>query len=272
MLGHRFKHPSRITFRRTVAALLTFWVATANLCKSSAAASYEEFPDRSVKLVVGSATGSAVDIIARLFAQHLSELWKQPVIIDNRSGANGQIAAGVVARSAPDGYTLMITTAATLTTNPVLYPDTGQFVVEDLEPVTVLVRNDFVVAARSSLNVRTFEEFLAFASANPGKLNVATSVRGGAANLTAELFKQRSQLEYTVVPFNGGGASINSLLGGHTEATFESLTLTEPLGRSGPACSSCNNRPNEEFVYAQSPLPSRRPVILASKSAAGSLW
>src|SRR5215204_4995673 len=170
------------------------------------------YPDRPVKIIVGSTAGSAVDVIARLFGQHLSEAWKQPVIVENRGGANGQIAARAVAQSAPDGYTLMISTAATLATNPVFFPENGAFVLDQLDPVTMLVSNDFVIAVRSSLNIKTLPDLIDFVKKNPAKLNVATSVQGGAANLAAELFKLRAQLDYSVIPHNGGGASINSIV------------------------------------------------------------
>ena len=174
-----------------------------------------EYPDLPVKIIVGSAAGSAVDVIARFFGQNLSVVWKQPVIVENRSGANGQIAARAVAQSAPDGYTLMISTAATLATNPVFFPESGSFVLDQLDPITMLVSNDFAIAVRTSLNIKTLSELIAFVKKNPSKLNVATSVQGGVANLAAELFKYRAQLDYSVIPHNGGGASMTSILGGH---------------------------------------------------------
>lgn len=231
MIGRGLRHLRKSWLR----APRCFVVAAAAGCVilSGVGPAAAAYPDRAVKIIVGSAAGSAVDVIARLFGYHLSELWKQPVVVENRAGANGQIAARAVAQSSADGYTLLLSTAATLTTNPVFFPEAGAFVLDQLDPVTVLVSNDFAIAVRPTMNVKTVSEFIDFTKKSPSPLNVATSVQGGTAYLAAELFKRRAHIDYSVIPHNGGGAAINSILGGHTDAILESLTLTAPLVESG---------------------------------------
>lgn len=224
-----FKQGIRAWTYRIVGVLITA-ALTLSLGSLPAAAQY---PDRPVKLIVGTAPGNAVDTIARIFGRYLSELWKQPVVVENVGGANGLIAARAVANAAPDGYTLMITTAATLTTNPVFNPQNGRFVLERLDPISILASNDFVLAAHQSLNIRTLPAFVGYAKANPSKVTVASSVTGGTSNLAAELFKQRASLAYVVVPHNGSGAAVTSILGGHTNALFDALTLSEPAAKEG---------------------------------------
>ncbi len=212
--------------RSRIAALVLALLAAANT-------QAQNYPNRVVRFVVSAAAGSTPDLVGRLFAQHLAEEWKQPVIVENRSGANGALGAEMVARAAPDGYTFLVATAGTLTTNPFLYPKMGPLVITGLAPVTKLVNSDFFVAARGNLGVRSVQDLVRMIRANPGRLNSATSQAGSAAYLGNELFKQSGNMDYTVVPHSGGAASATAVAGGHADFTINTLAMIDPLLHSG---------------------------------------
>jgi tripartite-type tricarboxylate transporter receptor subunit TctC len=195
----------------------------------SLGASAETYPSRVIKMIVSTTPGSSVDVIARIVSQPLSEALNQPVVVETRGGANGQIAAAQVASAQPDGYTFLVTTASTLATNPFLFPDTASTVLSGLDPVTLLVNNELVIAVRPTLGVRSFPDLIQWIRQNPGKLNFATSSRNGALNLAAELLKHTTKLDFTIVPHNGEGVAINSVLGGHTDAIIATTTVIEPF-------------------------------------------
>lgn len=200
-------------------------------CQSAVLA--QEWPSQPITFVVSTTPGASPDIIARLFAQHLGEALKQPIVVENRGGANGQIAVGIVARAPADGYTFLVTTAATLSTNPSLYPKAGSIVVTELRPVTKLVNLDFVISARPTLGINSARALVSKAKAEPGKLNAATTALGSAAYLTAELFKQASGANFMTIAHNGGGQAITAVLGNQVDLLFETVALSEPLITAG---------------------------------------
>ncbi len=206
-------------------AMLVGLLACLPACEPAAAQTY---PSQPIRFIVSTTPGASPDIVARLFAQHLGEALKQPVVVENRGGANGQIAVGAVARAPADGYTFLVTTAATLTTNPSLYPQTGSIAVTGLKPVTKLVDLDFVVTARRSLGIATLQDLVRRAKAEPGKLTAATTALGSAAYLTAELFKQSAGVDFLTVTHNGGGQALNSVLGDQADLLFETVALSAP--------------------------------------------
>jgi len=193
----------------------------------------QSYPSRPITFIVSTTPGASPDIIARLFAQHLGEALKQPVVVENRGGANGQIAVGAAARAPADGYTFLVTTAATLTTNPSLYPKTGSIAVTELKPVTKLVDLDFVITARASLSIKSLQELVDRAKAEPGKLTAATTALGSAAYLTAELFKESAGVHFLTVAYNGGGQAVNAVLGDQADLLFETVALSNPLIDAG---------------------------------------
>jgi len=207
--------------------------ATALCLAGTTAVPAQSWPSQPITVVVSTTAGASPDIIARIFAQHLSEAVKQPVIVENRGGANGQIAVGVVARAPADGYTFLVTTAATLSTNPSLYPKNGSIAVTELRPVTKLVDLDFVISARPTLGINSARGLVSKAKAEPGKLNAATTARGSAAYLTAELFKQASSTDFMTIVHNGGGQAINAVLSNQVDLLFETVALSEPLIAAG---------------------------------------
>jgi tripartite-type tricarboxylate transporter receptor subunit TctC len=190
------------------------------------------YPSRPITLTVSTTAGASPDLIARLFAQQLSAGLKVPVVVENKGGANGQIAAQAMASVAPDGYNFLATTVATLTINPALHPVAG-FVTARLAPVTQLARQDFVIAARPSMGVRTFSDLVAWSRKNPGKLNVATTALGSLAYLTAQLFRQATGIEFVTITHNGGEQAVTTVLGNNADVLVETITLSRPYIESG---------------------------------------
>ncbi len=192
----------------------------------------QTYPTRPITLLVSTTPGASPDLIARLFGQHLSDLLKQPVVIENRGGANGQIAVAAALHAAPDGYTFLATTGATLAINPSLYPKNGQSVLT-LAPITRFADQDFMLAVRPELGVNSLADLLGWSKKNAGKLNVATTAVGSIAYLTARLFERTAGIEFVTVPYNGGGQALSAVLGGHADVLVETLSLSRPHIETG---------------------------------------
>jgi tripartite-type tricarboxylate transporter receptor subunit TctC len=193
----------------------------------AAPATAGQYPSRPIILTVSTTAGASPDLIARIFAQQLSERTKVPVIVENKGGANGQIAAQTIASATPDGYSLLATTGATLTINPGLHP-AAKLVTTQLAPVTQLARLDFVITARPSLNLRTLSDLIAWSRNKPGKLNVATTALGSFAYLTAQLLKQAAEIEFVTIPHNGGEQAVATVLGDNADVLIETVSLSRP--------------------------------------------
>jgi tripartite-type tricarboxylate transporter receptor subunit TctC len=191
------------------------------------------YPNRPIVMLVSTTAGASPDLIARLFAHQLSEGLKAPVVVENKGGANGQIAVQLIATAPPDGYTFLATTSATLAINPALYPKTQQIVMTELAPVTRLARQDFVITARPSLQVRTLPVLIDWSKKNPGQLNVATTAKGSLAYLTAQLLGQAAGIEFATIPHNGGEQAVATLLGNNADVLIETITLSRPYIQSG---------------------------------------
>lgn len=206
--------------------ILSFVLASAIWCSHAHAA----YPERLIRMVVSAPAGTAPDIIARLIAPKMSEQLGQTIVIDNKSGANGNIAAMDVSKSAPDGYTLLMTVAGTLTANPSLYPKTA---VLDLEPITQIATVDFIVAARPSLNVKTLGDLLTLIRKDPGKLNASTTAHGSFPHLAAEMMKQDAKVDFAIVKHNGGAAAGTSVAGEHTDFVIETSAVLNSFVKAG---------------------------------------
>src|SRR5438105_4478439 len=180
----------------------------------------QDYPNKPIRFISSTPPGATPDVATRLFGELLSAELKNPVIVENRPGANGLIAVEAAARAAPDGYTFLGTTAATLSTNPFLYPK-GMIAVSGLDPVTKMVNSDFVIAVHPSLNVKTLTELIQVIRARPGELNASTTSKGSFAFLAGELLKQQGNLDFVTVPYTGGAASAAALGGGHVHFSIE---------------------------------------------------
>jgi tripartite-type tricarboxylate transporter receptor subunit TctC len=188
---------------------------------SSWMAKAQSYPSRHVRFVVPFPPGGSADPIARVLANRLSELWGQQVVIENKGGAGGNIAAQAVAQSPPDGYTLFIG-GGFLATNPYLYSAIVDPLV-DLAPVTRLCTFTNVMIVPNSSPAKSVREFIEYAKANRGKVTFASSGTGASPHLTGELFKRMAGVEMTHVPYRGGGPALNDLIPGRVDAMFATM-------------------------------------------------
>ena len=193
----------------------------------------QDFPTRPVTIVVGYTPGATSDLVARTIGERLNVAWGQSVIVDNRSGVGGNIAAGYVARAPGDGYTLMIGTDAMMTTNSYLYRNTPFDPVKDFAPITYAGANIICLAVHTDFPANSVADVIAYARANPGKLNYGSSGMGSPHHLAGELIRQKTGIDIIHVPYRGGGATINDLIGGHIKVAFLSLSTAVPHLTSG---------------------------------------
>ncbi len=192
----------------------------------------QEFPSKSIRLIVPFPAGGGADIIARLYAQKLTELWSQQVIVDNRAGAAGNIGTELAAKAPGDGHTWYLGTMGTLTVNPYLYKKLAFDVKKDFAPLTHLVNVHFVFLAHPSLPVRSVSELVSFAKAHPDQITFSSSGAGGAPHLAGELFIRLAGVKLLHIPYKGSGPSFADLLGGHVSTTFDSIVQALPYIQS----------------------------------------
>jgi tripartite-type tricarboxylate transporter receptor subunit TctC len=195
-------------------------------------AAAQAYPTRSVRLVTPWPPGGGTDIFARTIAQKLTDRWGVPVIVDNRSGANGNIGAATVAKSSPDGYTLLMTTIG-LVASRSIYKSLSFDLLKDFAPVTLVASAPFVLVVHPSLPVHSVKELIALAKANPGKLNYASGGKGGPLQLSAELFKLMTGVKIEQIPYQGTAPAITGLLGGEADMAFANLVAVIPLMHAG---------------------------------------
>jgi tripartite-type tricarboxylate transporter receptor subunit TctC len=192
-----------------------------------------EYPQRAIKLVVPYAAGGPTDVLARLIADYLGRDLKQTVVVENKPGAQGAIAAESVARAEPDGYTLFVTAASIMVLNPLLYKKLSYDPQKDLRMLTVVTDLPVVMEVHPSVPAKTVQEFVAYAKANPGKLNFGSAGTGGTIHLAGEMFKQIAGVEMTHVPYKGAGPALQDLLAGNIQVMFDTLSTALPPVRSG---------------------------------------
>ncbi|HRK39199.1 MAG TPA: tripartite tricarboxylate transporter substrate binding protein [Burkholderiaceae bacterium] len=192
----------------------------ANIVLPSAALAQAKFPNRPITLVVPSSPGGSTDFTARLIAEPLSRALGQPVVVDNRAGASGNIGNTLVARAKPDGYTLLVAYSGYQVGNPHLFKKAGWDPIKDFAPVAMLTRAPQVLAASMNVPANTLGELIAYAKANPGKLNYASSGNGSIQHIAGELFKQLTGTFITHIPYRGAGPAVQDLLGGQVDLFF----------------------------------------------------
>ena len=205
------------------------------------------YPTKPIRLVVPFPPGGATDILARAIGQRFSEVLGQPVIVDNRPGAGGNIGSELVAKAAPDGYTLLMGTVGTHAINPSLYAKMPYDHVKDFAPVILVAGVPNVLVVHPSVPARTVGEFIAYAKANPGKLNFASSGSGTSIHLAGELFKVMAGVQMTHIPYKGSAPAIQDLLGGQVQLMFDNLPSALPQIKAGKlralAVTSANRTP-----------------------------
>ncbi len=192
----------------------------------------QSYPVKPVRIVVPFPPGGTSDILARTLGQKLAEEWGQQVVVDNRPGAGANIGAENVARSAADGYSLLILSTAH-TINPSLYKKLAYDPVKDFAPVTMLVATSQVLVVHKSVPVSTLKEFIAFAKKHPGELLYSSAGSGSQPHLSAELFKTMTGINYVHVPYKGAPPAMVDLLAGHVALTFATAPSAVPYVKSG---------------------------------------
>jgi tripartite-type tricarboxylate transporter receptor subunit TctC len=204
-------------------------LATAALLLASSAFAQTGFPAHQVTLVVPFTPGGGTDTGARVIAQKLSQKWGQPVIVENKGGAAGVIGADIVAKAKPDGYTILMGNIGTQSINPTLYKKLPYDPDKAFAAIGLVAELPLMMMVNAQLPVKTAQEFIAYAKANPGKLSYSTSGAGSSMHLAAELFKAQSGTFILHVPYRGGGPAVADLIAGHVELTF--ATVLEALGQ-----------------------------------------
>jgi tripartite-type tricarboxylate transporter receptor subunit TctC len=212
-------------------------IATAALLAGFPAAAQDSaanYPSKTVKIVVTVPAGGGVDTATRIFAERLQQKLGQPFVIENRGGAGGNVAAETVFVAPPDGYTLMASQPAPLTSNIALYKKLN-FDPAAFEPVVVMSKFPNVLLVRENFPAKTAQEFMTYARANTGKLNYASQGIGTTSHLTAELFVSATGIKMTHVPYRGTGPALNDLIAGHVDLIFMELSSAVKLHEGGKA-------------------------------------
>ncbi|MDP2411859.1 MAG: tripartite tricarboxylate transporter substrate binding protein [Pseudolabrys sp.] len=210
--------------RLSLLALLPMLVA--------APAAAQKYPERTVRMIVPFGAGGPADVFARIVAQHLSEETKQAFVIENRPGAGAVIGTDAVAKSAPDGYTLLVM-SNTHTTNESLLPNKPYELMRDFVPVATLNYSDLIMVVHPSVPAKTVAEFVALAKKDPGKLNYASSGPGTPYHMAGELFKAMSGTDIVHIPHKASGDARNSVLSGNVHMMFDAVTTMTELAKSG---------------------------------------
>src|SRR5580765_1231685 len=192
----------------------------------------QTYPNRPIRIIVPFAPGGTSDILARALSPHLTNSWGQPVIVEHRTGANGMVGAEYVAKSAPDGYTLFLSDMGALTINPSIYK--SPFDPEkDYAPILMVSYSPHVLAVHPSVPVSTVKELIAYAKANPGKLNFANSGTGGAPHLAGVEFAQRTGVQWVYIPYKGGSQAVTDVIAGNANVLFNGMLATYPSVKAG---------------------------------------
>ena len=212
--------------------LVAWIVAALALAAFPLVTSAQAYPSKLVRLISQFPPGGGTDLIARLLAPRLTEVWGQQVIVENRAGAAGNVAAEYVAKSPPDGYTVLVANN-TISINASLYQKLGYDLVRDLMPVAVVGSTPVALAVHRSLPVKSVKELVALAKANPGKLTYSSCGNGTAMHLAGELLKQLSKIDMIHVPYKGCGPAIAEGIAGHVPVLFNTLTNIMPQAEAG---------------------------------------
>ena len=200
---------------------------------AAASAFAQSYPTKPIRLIVPYAAGGTSDILARQIGPKLTEVWNQPVVVENKTGANGNVGADFVAKSAPDGYTLLLTDVGGLVISASVYPHLPFNPSKDFSPVIMVAYSPHVLAVHPSVKATNVNELIALAKANPGKLNFAVSGIGGAPQLAGIEFAQRTGVQWTYIPYKGGSDAVAGVVAAQAEVLFNGMLATWPSVTSG---------------------------------------
>jgi tripartite-type tricarboxylate transporter receptor subunit TctC len=213
--------------RNTLAALMVCSAAPNALAQVAA------YPTKPVRLLVGSAAGGGLDVTARTVSPKLSNALGQQIVVDNRPGAAGSLAAGITAKAAPDGYTLLLGAIGNLAVNPSIYKDLDYHPLKNLAPVTFAVSSSNVLVVHPSVSAKTVRELIDLARSEPGKLTYGSSGSGNAGHLGGELFKSMAKVDIVHVPYKGGAPAMIDLIAGQIQMVFSSAPTAVPQIKAG---------------------------------------
>ncbi|AEI81486.1 hypothetical protein UPF0065 (plasmid) [Cupriavidus necator N-1] len=211
---------------RTSTAVAMFAFAIAPLAMVPAHA--EEWPNKPIRLVVPFASGGATDLLARAVAVELGKQWKQPVVVDNRPGAGGAVGAEAVAKSAPDGYTLLLASGSMFTVNPFIYQKLP-YSAESFEMISKIASGPMVLTVNTKVAAKTMAEFISYAKANPGKLTFASAGNGSQVHIANEAFAEAAGIDVVHVPYKGEGPAYSDLMAGTVDMTVGNINAISPL-------------------------------------------
>jgi tripartite-type tricarboxylate transporter receptor subunit TctC len=218
--------------RRAIASIATVAAAALSLAAAPAAAQ-ADWPTRPVRIVVPFAPGGTTDLTARIVAEQLSQVFKQPFIVENKAGAGGNLGATEVAKAAPDGYTFLMGTPGTQAINQFLYPKMPYDTAKDLVPVSFVVRVPNVLMVNPQLPAKDIKQLIALLKAQPGKLSYGTPGNGSTGHLSTELFKTQAGVFVTHIPYRGSGPMLQDLMAGQVQMSIDNLPSALPLIQSG---------------------------------------
>jgi len=212
----------------------------------------QSYPTRPIKLLVGFPPGGSTDLSARALADKLSQVLGQPVVVDNKPGASGNIAAEYVARAAPDGYILLLA-ATSFASAPTFTANLGWDPVQDFSPVGMVGAVPIMAVVNPAVPARTLQELIAYSKVNPGNLNVASPGAATLTRLSAEMFKQTAGLDWVTVHYKGGGPAMQDLLAGSVQVMFASISEVVPLVKSGRLRAIAVTTPKRSAVLPEVP-------------------
>jgi tripartite-type tricarboxylate transporter receptor subunit TctC len=224
-----------------------------------ASAAAQEYPVKPLRVIVPYAPGGGLDVVGRPVSQKLTELWGQPVIIENRPGAGTTLGTSAVVKAPPDGYTLLLTLSA-LTSGPGLYPHLPYDPVRDLAPIIWIATTSYVLSVHPSVPVKSVRELIALARAKPDQLNYASSGQGGDPHLAAELFKLMTGTKITHIPYNGGNPAAMAFISGQVDLSFVPTVSGTPYIKTGKARGLAISSPQRSAVFPELPTISEAGV------------
>jgi tripartite-type tricarboxylate transporter receptor subunit TctC len=237
----------------TVRAIwLRLALSSALVCAALVSAQAQTYPSKPVRLVLPYAPGGIIDYVGRTLAQKLTENLGQPVVAENRPGAGGVLGTDSVARSAPDGYTLVLMDPA-IVINPTLQADVPYDVFKSLQTVSIVSSSPEVLVISPTLPVKTFPELVAYGKANPGKLNFASAGIGTTPHLAGEMFKLRTGIDATHIPYKGIGASYTDMMSGKVQMAFSSIAGALPFTTDNRVRAIATTGPKRSGVYPDLP-------------------
>ena len=202
--------------------------AAFSLAAAGAADPVADYPHKSIRMIVAFAPGGGTDIIGRIAAKGISDHLGQQVVVDNRTGAGGNIGTEIVAKSPPDGYTLITGGTGSHAINPSLYVKIPYDAINDFSPISLVASTPYLMVVNSSVPARTVKQFIDLAKSAPGKINMASSGSGGMPHLAGELFKMMTGVQMTHIPYKGTGAVFTDLMGGGVQVLFGDIVATYP--------------------------------------------